>query len=220
MGATRSDNLLGARGSVALDHRVLIFRASAGDCWQDPRPASRGPIVPAEIEHHMTIAQIARLADRIAVKHIHRAPGPLPNDLESRLMNQVRMIAVDRVLDLQLPVARIAVFVHARAHVELAFGRQIDKQIDLILGRTKMFIERDSVRRQTAEHKAAIGSHSWNVGKAQLFLTQRSTIAVLIGDGAELAIVPISPAVIRASEKLGVTLCDLTYSSGPMAASV
>src|SRR5277367_990839 len=83
-----------------------------------------------------------------------------------------------------------------------------------------MFIERDSVRRETAEYKPAIGSDSWRVSKAQLLLAQRSAIAVLIGDGAQLAVVAISPAVIRASENLHVALGDLTYGSRPMAASV
>src|ERR1700733_8866402 len=220
MGTTRVDNLLSAFGSVTLDHRILILRASARDGRQTPRSASRGPIVAAEIEHHMTVAQIARLADRVAGKHIHRAPAALPHDLKSRLMNQVRMITVDRVLDLELPVARVAVFVHAGAYVELALGRQIDKQVDLIPRRTEMFIERDSVRRETAEYKPAIDSHSWNVSKAQLFLAQRSAIAVLVGNGTQLTVVAISPAVIRASENLRVALGYLTYGSRPMAASV
>src|SRR5579862_1221287 len=135
-------------------------------------------------------------------------------------MHKVRMVAVDRVLDLQLPVARVAVLVDAGAHVELALGRQIDEQIDLIPGLAQMFVERDSFGREAAEYKSAIGSHPGQVGKAELFLTQRPTVAVLIGNGAELTVVSISPAMIRAAEKLCVPLRGLTYGSGPMAASI
>src|SRR5208283_2836312 len=157
---------------------------------------------------------------RIAVKRVHRGLGPLSNDLKSRLMNQVRMVTVDRVLDLQLPVARIAVFVHAGTYVEFALGREIYKQIDLTLRRSKMFIERDSVRREAPEYKPTIGSHPWNAGKTHLFFAERPTIAVLIGNGAELTVVSVSPAVIRASENLCVALRGLTHGSGPMAASI
>src|SRR5271166_3779638 len=135
-------------------------------------------------------------------------------------MNQVRMVTVDRVLDLELPVARVAVLAHARAYVEFAFGRQIDEQVDLILGRAQMFIERDSVRRDAPEHEPAVGSHPWNFGKAQLFFAQRSAIAVLIGNSAQLTVVPVAPAVVGASEELCVPLRRPTYGSGPMAASV
>src|ERR1700730_6466056 len=135
-------------------------------------------------------------------------------------MNQVRMVTVDRVLDLELPLARVAVLAHAGAYVEFALGRQIDEQVDLILGRAQMFIKRDSVRRDAPEPNPAIISDPWNVGKPQLFLAQRSAIAVLIGNGAQLTVVPVSPAVIGASEELCIPLRRLTYSSGPMAASV
>ena len=82
----------------------------------------------------MAVAQVARLADGVAVEQVHGGPGPLANNLERRLMNQVGMVTVDRVLDLELPVARVAVLVDAGAHVEFAFGRQVDEQVDLIFG--------------------------------------------------------------------------------------
>src|SRR6516165_2317854 len=82
----------------------------------------------------MTIAKILALISRGLGEQLHYfAAQLLALDLKKRLMHEIRMVTVDPVLHLEFPVAIIAILVRTATWVDLSLGRQIHKQVNIIL---------------------------------------------------------------------------------------
>src|SRR5262249_18021729 len=125
----------------------------------DPRTHRRAlAIIGTEIEHRVAIPEVAISTRRISAKNVQRYAHALPERVEERLVGEVRVIAVDRVLELELPVPVVAVLVRSRAGDDFTVGREIAEVVELLLDRgSEVLVERDAARREAREHEPPVG---------------------------------------------------------------
>ena len=109
------------------------------------------------LEHDVPAAEVAGLADRAPLKDIQHDAGTLLDALEVRAMDELGMVPVHRVLDPELPVRMVRVFVDAGACLDLSLGREFDEEIDLSLREPEVIGETLPGRAETREDEAAVG---------------------------------------------------------------
>src|SRR5579864_3801463 len=123
--------LMRAIRTVALFHRALVLLPCLGAPSVRHDPPAALAIDRSEVELRAAVSEIAR--ERVSVlseDRLHVDLASLGDQHHRRVMQDVGMVAVDRVLKRHLPVALERMLEHARAQHHLAFGRQVDKLID------------------------------------------------------------------------------------------
>ena len=140
--------------------------------------------------------------------------------LEKCLMHEVRMIAIDAVFHLELPVAIVAILMSSGARLDRALRRQIHEQIDVVFGACEIVRELLHFGAKTREHQPAIVLDSRRLDESELALVEIASVAIGIGHANQLALIVVGPAVIPASKRAGVAALILAYGRAAMHASI
>src|SRR5262249_19634331 len=107
------------------------------------------------VEHAVASRKTAGAPGR-ALEAAGPRPHALATNVERRLVCEVRVVAVQPVLDLKLPVAGVRVLLHPGSHLDLAVGGPIDAEVDVLRGLAQVLLQRLARRAQAGEDEAAV----------------------------------------------------------------
>src|SRR5262249_27001816 len=115
--------------------------------------------------------------------------------VDGRGMTERHVIGIKHVFDLELPVARIGIPVHAGIERQFAGGGAVDEVVDASLHRADVVFKARPLRRHAREHEAAVFSHPRGAPQRELLLVETGSAALRYRHGSELAVGVEAPAV-------------------------
>ncbi|GBD29414.1 hypothetical protein HRbin32_00503 [bacterium HR32] len=130
------------------------------------------------------------------------------------------MVAVEPVLRLQLPVARVLVAVRRQDHLDPLGGRSAEPVVHVLADRLQVLLQAGSVLRQADEQQAAVGVQPRNGHQAVAGPVQVLRVARGLGHADEGPVVGVHPVVVAAPEEVGVSALFAAHHRAPVAAAV
>ena len=137
-----------------------------------------------------------------------------------RGMAERHVIAVEHVLDLELPVAVVDVAVLAHVERELAAGCAVDHVVDVALDRADVVLEARALLGEACENEAAILADTRRAREAEGRLVEIGRAAFLDRHGREPPVGVETPAVVAAGETRGVALALVHHLGAAMGAAI
>ena len=132
------------------------------------------------------------------------------------------MIHVDRVFQLELPVAAEHVFVDAGAQIDLTVRRPIDQLVNAVFGRAKVILQTGSLLCEACKYKAPAFGNPRNASHSESGVVCIEALAIASShrDRFEIAIRLERPAVVAAAKYRGVALVFVANNRTAMTAAV
>src|SRR5262249_23696530 len=119
-------------------------------------------------------------------------------------MAERHMVAVEHVLDLELPVAVEAVAMLPEVEGELAVRRAVDEVVDVALHRADLVLEARAMWREARKHEAAVDLDARHARKTEVLLAKSGGAPLRNRDRRERAVRLEQPAVVEAGHAHGV----------------
>ncbi len=135
-------------------------------------------------------------------------------------MEKERVVAVDGVVEHQLPVRFVPRFDTARVHQHPPRGREVAEVVEVLCGASQMLGEADAGRAEGAENEAPVGVDSGHPRHREIGLVELWTVARRVRGADQRTRACERPAVIRAPESGGVAALELAHGIAAVRAPV